>query len=269
MKTMALAGVLFLMFCLVVFLAQRRMMYFPLKLQEQSYLRQGARIGLIPWRNGTGQFIGWRAPDGRGPAEGRAVVFCGNAGNALGRMGYVMGFQGPAVRGRWEVLILEYPGYGSRPGHPSEASLVAAGLEALDQLSQEPRLPTVLVGESLGSGVAALCASKRAGQVDGLFLVTPFNRMRDVAAFHYPVLPSILVLDRYEGAEALKAWHGRLALLVAENDSIIPARFGRKLFDGFAGPKRLWTARGADHNDWGGFPGHPMWREVTEFLSGP
>jgi pimeloyl-ACP methyl ester carboxylesterase len=269
LRIVALAGLLYLLLCGYVFLAQRSMMYVPTRMAEPACLRRGLALGLTPWRDGRGAFIGWRAPGARGPAEARALVFCGNAGNALDRLGYVLGLQDPAVARRWEVLILEYPGYGSRPGEPSEASLVAAGLEALDLLEGEGRLPTVLVGESLGSGVAALCAARRPDRVQGLFLLTPLNRMRDVAAAHYPFLPPILVKDRFEAADALQAWRGPLALMVAERDEVIPARLGRKLFEGYAGPKRLWTAPGAGHNDWDGGPANPLWREASAFLAGP
>ncbi len=267
LRIVALAGLLYLLLCAYVFLAQRGMMYFPTRMAEPACLRRGLALGLVPWRDGRGAFIGWRAP-AQGSAEARALVFCGNAGNALDRMGYVLGLQDAAVARRWEVLILEYPGYGSRPGEPSEASLVAAGLEALDLLDREGGLPTVLVGESLGSGVAALCAAKRPERVQGLFLLTPLNRMRDVASAHYPFLPSILVKDRFEAASALQAWHGPLAVMVAEGDEVIPARLGRRLFDGYAGPKRLWTAPGAGHNDWDGGAANPLWREASAFLLG-
>ncbi|MBK8725287.1 MAG: alpha/beta hydrolase [Holophagaceae bacterium] len=259
---------LYLLLCLVVFVNQRNLLYFPRQGAEQDYVEHGSRMGLLPWRDGQGRFTGWRAPHPGGAAEGRALVFCGNAGNALGRMRYVQGLQNPSQVRRWEVFILEYPGYGCRPGEPTEASLVAAGMEALGRLEAEPRVPTVLVGESLGSGVASLVAAKAGGSVDGLFLLTPLNRMRDVASANYPALPSILVLDRLEASEALKLWHGRLAVMVADQDSVIPARLGRKLFDAYHGPKRLWVAKGADHNTWDSLSTNPIWKEATDFLLG-
>lgn len=268
LKVAGMVAALYLLLCGVVFVKQRSLLYFPRQKEEQEYLEHGTRMGLVPWRDGQGRFIGWRAPHPRGPAEGRAVVFCGNAGNALGRKRYVLGLQDPSQPRRWEVFILEYPGYGCRPGEPTEESLVGAGLTALARLEGEPRIPTLLVGESLGSGVAALVAAKVPGKVDGLFLLTPLNRMRDVASANYPALPSILVLDRLEAAEALKSWHGRLAVMLAEQDSVIPARLGRKLFDGYHGPKRLWIARGADHHSWDSLPTNPIWQEAPDFLLG-
>lgn len=252
--------------CLVVFLVQRRLMYFPEHEEEAQALLRAKSLGLEPWRDRDGSLMGWIARPQGGAPEGRVLVIHGNAGSSLNRVYYAKGFQSPAVSRRWEVRILEYPGYGSRPGSPSESSLVRAAVEAIDALDREPPAPLVLVGESIGSGVAALAAARRPAKVEGLFLLTPLNRMRELAYFHHPYLPSILVRDRYEAANALRAFHGPLAVLLAEHDEIIPPRLGQALFDGYVGPKRLWIAKGRGHNDWDADVSNPMWEETSEFL---
>ncbi len=139
-------------------------------------------------------------------------------------------------------------------------------MEAIDTLDKEPPLPLILVGESIGSGVAALAAAQRPTRVNGLFLLTPLNRMRALARVHHPYLPSFLVRDRFEAAVAIQNFHGPLAVLLAERDEVIPPRLGKALFDGFAGPKRLWIAEGRGHNNWDAGVSNPMWAEVSEFL---
>ena len=52
------------------------------------------------------------------------LVFHGNAGPALHRLYFVAGFQ--ALGKSWEVFLCEYPGYGSRPGSPSESAIKSA-----------------------------------------------------------------------------------------------------------------------------------------------
>ena len=210
--------------------------------------------------------MGWIAVAHGGAPEGRLLICQGNAGSALDRVYYAEDFQSSEVSRRWEVRILEYPGYGARPGSPSEPALVKAAVEAIDLLDKELPLPLVLLGESIGSGVAALAAAQRPTQVKGLFLLTPLNRMRDLARVHHPYLPSILVRDRYEAAVALQGFHGPLAVLLAERDEVIPPRLGQALFDGYASPKRLWIAKGKGHNTWDSAASNPMWAEVSEFL---
>jgi pimeloyl-ACP methyl ester carboxylesterase len=88
-----------------------------------------------------------------------------------------------------EVALLEYPGYGPRPGAPSQQTLVPACRAAVTLLARGG-LPVVIVGESLGSAVAALGAAEQPDSVAGLVLVTtPLASVTAVARRHYPFLP--------------------------------------------------------------------------------
>ena len=61
----------------------------------------------------------------------------GNAGQALDRHHCSELFRGLHESGPWEVYVLEYPGYGPRPGQPSEQTLRDAALQAMDLLQTE------------------------------------------------------------------------------------------------------------------------------------
>ncbi|MFN8012779.1 MAG: hypothetical protein U0P81_15525 [Holophagaceae bacterium] len=139
--------------CALAFVFQRDLMYFPDRARETDLLAQARRAGLEPWRDSAGRLRGWKSLHPGGGSAGRVLAFHGNAGCAVQRSYLARGLQAPAVAERWDVYLLEYPGYGARPGSPSEAALVDAGLEALDALGAEGRRRTILLGESLGSGV--------------------------------------------------------------------------------------------------------------------
>src|SRR5690606_26402997 len=142
----------------------------------------------------------------------------------------------------WEVHVFEYPGYGAKPGSPGEKRFAVAAREAFEALGTEDERPVFLLGESLGSGVACSLAAEFPERVAGLVLVTPFTSLPDVAAHHYSFFPvRWLLRDRYENAEALQGYGGPLAVLLAGRDEIIPAALGRKLHDGYDGPKQLWV----------------------------
>ena len=70
-----------------------------------------------------------------------------------------------AFADRDAVLILEYPGYGQRPGKLSRASFDAATREAYELLrTQFPAKPVCVATESLGSGTGSTLAKlPRAG----------------------------------------------------------------------------------------------------------
>jgi len=54
--------------------------------------------------------------------------------------------------------------------------------------------------------------------------------------------------------------------MVAERDTIVPARFGRHLYEQLRSPKRLWQVPGAGHNDWLDHVDERWWAEVADYL---
>lgn len=69
-----------------------------------------------------------------------------------------------------------------------------------------------------------------------------------------------------EGRRSVNGYRIPVAVLVAERDSIIPARFGRHLYQQLGAPKRLWQVPGAEHNDWLGYVDEGWWAEMAEHL---
>jgi hypothetical protein len=78
-----------------------------------------------------------------------------------------------------------------------------------------------------------------------------------------------LLRDHYDSAARLASHRGRSAVVLAEHDRIVPARFGQALYAGLGEPKRLWTVAGADHNDWLGRVDAAWWRAVVDYLLAP
>ena len=241
----------------------RKLIYFPARSSEEFLVRTAHAEALELWRDGSGTLIGWVHRRGQRPITARFLVFYGNAGYAVNRAHYTASLGSVAD---CDVHLLEYPGYGSRGGAPSQASLLDAGEQALRILKKESALPVFLVGESLGTGVAAGVTARAPELVSGLILITPLSRLTDVASHHFPFLPVRLILaDRYPAIEWLQNFHGPVAVTVADEDEVIPNRFGRKLYDSYAGPKRLWEKRGM-HNTIHDWLDPAWWWEVVKFL---
>lgn len=259
----ALAAALVLAALLALaWLAQRRLLYFPSRHDLAAVTGAAQRLGLEPWTDAAGRFLGWRAPHPDGAPVARAVVLHGNAGAALDRTYLRDVLQAPGLP-PFEVFLLEYPGYGARSGAPTEEAIVAAAVEAIDLLG--PGLPVLLVGESLGSAAAALAAAERPG-VAGLLLLTPVASITSLARRHYPFAPSFLVRDAFRADRALPRYPGPVAFLVAGRDEVAPPDLARDLHAARAGPKRLWEEPDATHNTLRYRPEDPLWKDVTSFL---
>ena len=159
-------------------------------------------------------------------------------------------------------LLVDYRGYGSSEGSPSEDALVADAAAWYDRFAAESaRL--YAFGRSLGSGVAVRLASER--RVDGLILIAPFDSMVEVGTRHYPFLPvSWLLRHRFDSLALAPKISAPLLCIVATHDEVIPAEHAKRLYDAWGGSKR-WIALAATHNT---IDGHPdYWPSIRPFLA--
>ncbi len=227
-----------------VYFQQDAMIFFPSAQSSEEADLLATRNGFEPWRNNEGVQIGWQSLDG--DPKNALLVVHGNAGSALHRAYY---HQYSRLAGKWKTYLLEYPGYGIRAGQPSEESLTVAALEAVDTLAELPETKVWILGESLGSGVAAAAAAKRKEIVTGLILVTPFDSLVSAARSHYPWLPvSTLLRTRFESDKHLAEYPGPAAFVVAEKDTVVPAALGKRLYEEYPGRKHLWVAPNSGHD---------------------
>ena len=105
-----------------------------------------------------------------------------------------------------------------------------------------------MVGRSLGSGVAAWVASQR--PVARLALVTPFDGLAEVGQAHYPWLPvGLLASERYPSAEYLRGYRGRLLILRAGRDEVVPPRNTDRLLAALPAPPQIVEFPHAGHNE--------------------
>lgn len=265
LRTVLALAALLVSLLVVAVLLQRRLLYFPERSELAAAQARAARLGLTPWLDLSGGLRGWRrSPVADQVPRARLLVLHGNAGSALERFTYLAALHPRGV----EVVLLEYPGYGARPGSPSQQALTAAAVEAIDALAAEGA-PIWLLGESLGSGVAAAATAQRPTLVRGLLLVTPFAELAAVARHHYPFLPTWLLLDRWAPLRDLSGWRGPAVVLLAGADEVVTRGEGERLFATLAGPKRLLVEEGAGHNGLDLSPGLAFWDEAVGFLSSP
>lgn len=128
------------------------------------------------------------------------------------------------------VLLSEYRGYGGNPGSPSESGLYDDGRGALDWLSRHgvPSSRVVLVGASLGTGVAVRLAAER--PVAALVLMSPYDSVASVGAGRFPFLPvQALIWDRFDSVAEIPKVGASILVVHSENDFAIPAWHARRL----------------------------------------
>jgi len=236
-----------------------RFLYFPAKAPVSELVSPGLR----PWPS-AGEF-GGLILDESGLNRATAVVFHGNAGHAGHRTYYADKLKAQGLR----VILAEYPGYGPRDGAVGEKSLVDDASDTISRAYAMYGAPLLVIGESLGSGVAAAAAARQKDKVSGLLMITPWNHLHDVASYHFPWLPIKLVLrDQYDSEKNLRGFAGPVAILVAGRDRTVPPDVGLALYASLSEPKRLTVVDGAEHNDWQAHIAPGWWAKTIDFLLG-
>ncbi|MBT4267400.1 MAG: alpha/beta hydrolase [Deltaproteobacteria bacterium] len=188
------------------------------------------------------------------------VYFGGNAEEVSGNLTLIDYFETDSF------LFMNYRGYGESEGKPAEKHLSADALFILDYLINEKNIEVsdiVLMGRSLGSGVATYVASKR--KVRGLILVTPFDSLPNVARKHYPIFPvGTLLKHKFNSVDLAPDIRAPALFLIGNRDNIIPNQSSKNLYQQWGGPKTFVTVNGADHNTIEQF--QQYWEAVNRFL---
>lgn len=198
--------------------------------------------GLVTWKDERGAPIGFV----RNAPAPKAVwlLLHGNAGQAADRV-YAL----PRFAPGDTVYLMEYPGFGLRPGKPSRTSFDAAAEEAYRLMRKaHPNLPVCVAGESIGTGPASHLGSL-AQPPDKIVLLTPFARLAEVARGHVPgLLVALALKSNWDNVASLANYRGPVEIYGAQVDVIIPVTQAKALAAALPGSKLTIVEGG--HNDW-------------------
>ena len=232
MKFAAVAALAYLVFCGLLALLQRSFIYFP---QPRSN-RDAPTLRLSV----TGATLELTARVGQ--RADAVLYFGGNAEDVSWSLEDV-----EAAYPNADLYLMHYRGYGGSSGRPAEAALFSDALALFDLVRQD-HARVVVVGRSLGSGVAAYLASKR--PVSRLVLVTPFDSVMALAARSFWFVPvRWLLRDKFESTTYAPAITAPTTIIAAEHDVEIPRRHTEALLRHFRpGVATMRVIAGAGHN---------------------
>ena len=261
-KIIGFIFIVYVTLTLILFLAQRKLLYFP----DTSFPKEELvkANGLEYWVTKDNNYRGLISKQPQDNFKGTIIIFHGNAGTAIDRSYYSEAL----VKLGYRVLLAEYPGYGGREGKPSESVFVTDARETIKLIQQEYGNPIYVWGESLGSGVVASTVSDSSLSVDGIVLITPWDSLPNLAQNTYSFFPvRWIVLDKFDSVKNLKSFKGNIGILIAGEDKVIPAKFGNNLYESLPDAnKKSWFLESAEHNDWIYYIDDSWWQEVTDFL---
>jgi fermentation-respiration switch protein FrsA (DUF1100 family) len=196
----------------------------------------------VPRGDGAAQF-GWRiaAPSA---ADTWVLYLHGNASTVASRMNVKH-----CARLRelgLNVFAPEYRGYNGLGGVPTEASVAADARAAYDYLRTVERIPAerlVIFGWSLGAAIAVDLASRV--EARAVILEGAPDSIVEIGQERYPLFPIRLIIrNPFNVVERVGGIRAPLLFLHSPEDTVIPFKNGRRLFDAAPSPKTFVEVRG-------------------------
>lgn len=143
------------------------------KLQEIDEFKE------IEIKNNEVNLSGWFWNIGNKEGKNPLVIFFGgNAQNSSNTLyNYYQFGTMKDVFGNYNLMLIDYPGYGMSKGKPSDDSMFIASkyiFEYATKMSEVDIDNIVIMGYSIGTGIASYCASEN--DASGLILVAPYDK---------------------------------------------------------------------------------------------
>ncbi|WP_079201066.1 alpha/beta hydrolase [Pseudomonas sp. CC6-YY-74] len=218
LSILAVLAALYVAICVALLVFQRSLIYFPQPLsisQPDTLLRLPVDDGEV--------LVSVRPHAG----PNALIYFGGNAEDvSLNLAEFSQAFPEHAL------YLLHYRGFAGSAGSPSEEAIQRDALALFDRVhAAHPQ--TVVMGRSLGTGVAIRLASQR--PASRLLLITPFDSLQTIAARQFPFLPiKWLLKDKFESSTYAARIKVPTLLIAAEQDEIIPRSSTEALYRHFA-----------------------------------
>lgn len=192
------------------------------------------------------------------PCKGTVLFLHGNAENISTHIGSVYWLP----RYGYDVLLLDYRGYGGSEGSAFTAGVHRDALAAIDYVLDRENFcgeARILFGQSLGGAIAvtALAESGRSSEFDALVVESTFGSYAAVAREVLGRIPIVGLLrwplslffpERYSPELYISELAPLPVLIIhGDTDQIVPIAHGRRLFAAARAPAAFWRLPGGGH----------------------
>jgi pimeloyl-ACP methyl ester carboxylesterase len=229
--------------CVCVYFFQEKLIFFTQKLSPDFVFRFDKTFKELNIKSETGNVLNCLLFQSD-TSKGLVIYFHGNAGS-LESWGTVHENFLPL---HYDVLIVDYAGYGKSTGTLSEDNLFKDA-QAVYSLVKEncAEGKIIIYGRSIGTGIAANLASENHPQQ--LILESPYISMKDISHFHYPFLPTFILRYPLRTDLFLPKVKCPVTLIHGTDDEVIYFESSLELKKNFKPGDTLYTINRGHHND--------------------
>lgn len=159
----------------------------------------------------------------------------------------------PLVEDQFQVVMVDFRGYGKSTGKPTHLNIAEDGQVFFDTMLQREDInntPIILYGASIGSQIATLLAKNNQNQIKALILDGAFSSFTDIAALYAPQYKEMIeksYVSPYSAKENIKPLNSIKKLFIhSKEDKEIPYDQGMIVFNTAPEPKQFIEYEGSD-----------------------
>jgi len=179
------------------------------------------------------------------------------------------------------ILMVEYRGYGSSEGSPTEPGIKLDAIASLEYLQNRPDINEKLIfvfGRSLG-GAAALSLATRQDEVAGFIIENTFSNIHDMVCvlaerLGVPVIANLgslltnFLTSPWENDKRVASLSKPILFVSGTKDELIPPEQMQSLYQGCASVKKeIHHVPGGDHNSTWQRGGEQYLEKIDEFMA--
>jgi len=229
------------------------MFFFPNHdIEAYTKLSNDSRFEEIKINYGKNQYLyGWFKHNTNNTPAPLIIFFGGNAQSSAETLWYLKDDVARYYEG-YNFLMMDYPGYGLSTGRPNDRRMFASALTIYDYIINREDVDEnniVVMGNSIGSGVAVHLAAKR--EINGLILIAPYDRGLSLYnsvlnIFHGPL--TILARYKFDAATYAKEVDVAPLIIASYDDEIINYQLSKNLAEHFDNIYKLFMLNNFGHN---------------------
>ena len=247
-------GIAIVIFGIIVWCFQDKFLFYP-SFDNDSFniLKEDSSFEEIVIKENNLELHGWIKKNSNLEVAPLVIYFGGNAQNSSTTFNYYKNNDIFKYFDGYNVLYVDYPGYGLSVGNPSGKNLLDAGLTIYDyasKLKYVDKNNIVVLGFSIGTGVATYVSSLR--DVNGLILLAPYDELLNmyndrINVFHGPF--KLLVRHNITSYIYAKDVKTKPLIIASEDDKVIDYKHTLNLVNYFNSCEDVIISKGFGHND--------------------
>ena len=251
--------VVYIVFIVVLYFIQERLIFFPEKLDKAYKFDFGQDFEELSFKMEDGILLNGLLFKADTP-KGLIFYLHGNAGS-LKSWGAVAKVYTDL---HYDLFMLDYRGYGKSEGRIGSESQLHKDVQTVyNKLkARYSERDMIILGYSIGTGPATKLASTSGAKM--LILQAPYYNLVGIMRGYYPIIPTFILKYRLETNRYIRACKMPIVIFHGDSDEVIDYRFSLKLKELLKPSDTLITLKGQGHN---GMSDHPEYlHAITEIL---